>query len=73
MHNAFAGKTCLSLVIIPIDLEIFDSNCLMWISKFFINRDTQIFDRLIDWNYGSIKNQVYVRWGTGSLGWYHQN
>ena len=33
MHNAFAGKTCLSLVIIPIDLEIFDSNCLMWISK----------------------------------------
>ena len=34
MRNAFTGKTCLSLVIIPIDLEIFDSNCLMWISKF---------------------------------------
>ena len=34
MLNAFAGKTCLSLVIIPIDLEIFDSNCSMWISKF---------------------------------------
>ena len=34
MHNVFAGKTCLSLVIIPIDLEIFDSNCLMWILKF---------------------------------------
>ena len=34
MHNAFAGKTCLSLVIILIDLQIFDSNCLMWISKF---------------------------------------
>ena len=36
MRNAFTGKTCLSLVIklIPIDLEIFDSDCLMWISKF---------------------------------------
>ena len=34
MHNAFAGKTYLSLVIIPIDLEIFDSNCLIWILKF---------------------------------------
>ena len=34
MRNAFRGKTCLSLVIIPIDLEIFDSNCVMWVSKF---------------------------------------
>ena len=34
MHNDFVGKTCLSFVIIPIDLEIFDSHCLMSISKF---------------------------------------
>ena len=34
MRNAFTGKTCLSLVIIPINLETFDSNCLMWILKF---------------------------------------
>ena len=34
MRNVFTGKTCLSLVIILIDQEIFDSNSLTWISKF---------------------------------------
>ena len=36
MRNVFTGKTCLSLVIVLIDQEIFDSNCLMWILKFYL-------------------------------------